>query len=39
MAAKHDNGKQPNAITGAMQGGEPMPSLKVKKKKKTSRGK
>jgi hypothetical protein len=39
MAAKQKNGNQPSLITGATQGGAPMPSLKVEKKKKTSRGK
>jgi hypothetical protein len=39
MAAKQKNGNQPGSITGTTQGGTPMPSLKVKKKKKTSRGK
>jgi hypothetical protein len=39
MSAKQKNGNQPSPITGATQGGAPMLSLKVKKKKKTSRGK
>jgi hypothetical protein len=37
--AKQKNGNQPNPITGVTQGGAPMPSLKVKKTKNTSRGK
>jgi hypothetical protein len=39
MAAKHKRGNQPSPINGATQGATPMPSLKVKKRKKTSRGK
>jgi hypothetical protein len=39
MAAKHNKGNQSSATSGATQGAKPMPSLKVKKKKKTSRGK
>jgi hypothetical protein len=39
MAAKPKKGNQSSPISGATQGSKPMPSLKVKKKKKTSRGK
>jgi hypothetical protein len=39
MAPKPSNGNRPSPITGIAQGGSPMTSVKLKKKKKTSRGK